>query len=115
MALALAIDLGTTNLKAGLVDESGTILDLRSAAVPVTSPAAGGAEQDPEVLKSLILGLCKDLLVHRAADDVRYIVGSTYQFGLMLLDSRKKPLTGMTVLADIRSQRTFDAFLEAYA
>ncbi len=115
MALALAVDLGTTNLKVGLIDESGTILELRSATVPVISSAAGGAEHDPEVLKSLILGLCKELLAHGAADDVRYIVGSTYQFGLMLLDSRKKPLTGMTVLADIRSQRTFDAFLEAYA
>ncbi len=115
MALALAIDLGTTNLKVGLVNESGTILDLRSVAVPVISPTAGGAEHDPEELKTLILGLCKELLANKASGDVRYIVGSTYQFGLMLLDGQKNPLTGMTVLADIRSQRTFDTFLAAYA
>lgn len=115
MAVALAIDLGTTNVKVGLVTESGEVLDIRSAPVPVVNHAGGGAEHDPEELKELILNLCTALLAKGAADDVCYIVGSTYQFGLMLLDAQKKPLTGITLLADIRSQRTFDGFLERYA
>lgn len=115
MALALAIDLGTTNLKVGLVDENGEILDLRSIAVPVISNGSGGAEQDPEALKKLIIGACKDLLANAPVEQVEYIVSSTYQFGLMLLDAQKKPLTGITLLSDIRSQRTFDAFLDSYS
>ncbi len=115
MAIALAIDLGTTNLKVGLVDEAGQILNLRSVAVPVKSSGAGEAEHDPEGLKKIILDLCKDLLANDYADKVEYIVSSTYQFGLMLLDRQKKPLTGITLLSDIRSQRTFETFLDRYA
>jgi len=115
MAVVLAIDLGTTNLKVGLVAESGQILDVRSAPVPVVTPVDGGVEHDPEELKKLILNLCTTLLSKGRANDVVYIVGSTYQFGLMLLDAQRKPLTGITLLADIRSQRTFDGFLETYA
>jgi len=115
MAIALAIDLGTTNLKVGLVDENGEILDLRSVAVPVISNGSGGAEHDPEELKKLILGACKELLANGHADQVEYIVSSTYQFGLMLLDAQKNPLTGITLLSDIRSQRTFNAFLDSYS
>ncbi len=115
MALALAIDLGTTNLKVGLVDERGSLIGVRSAAVPVVGGTAGSAEHDPAQLKALILDLCRDLLADGGADRVAYVVGSTYQFGLMLLDAEKRPLTGMTLLADIRSQRTFDAFLAEFA
>jgi gluconokinase len=115
MAIALAIDLGTTNLKVGLVDENGEILHLRSVAVPVKSNSTGTAEHDPEELKKLILGLCKELLSNSHAEQVEYIVSSTYQFGLMLLDAQKKPLTGITLLSDIRSQKTFNTFLESYS
>ncbi|ADY53364.1 Carbohydrate kinase, FGGY [Pseudopedobacter saltans DSM 12145] len=115
MAIALTIDLGTTNVKVGLVNESGEILNLRSVAVPVINSTSGGAEHNPEELKKLIIGLCKDMFSEGLADQVSYIVSSTYQFGLMLLDEQKKPVTGLTLLTDIRSQRTFDAFLDSYS
>ncbi|WP_353132946.1 FGGY family carbohydrate kinase [Pseudopedobacter sp.] len=115
MAIALTIDLGTTNLKVGLVNEDGEILNLRSVAVPVVTSTAGGAEHNPEELKKLILSLSKELLAGGIADEVKYIVSSTYQFGLMLLDEQKKPVTGLTLLTDIRSQRTFNAFLDTYS
>lgn len=115
MAIALAIDLGTTNLKVGLVNESGNILALRAEPVPVKNNGSGCAEHDPEDLKKIILNLCKDLLAGGHADQVEYIVSSTYQFGLMLLDAQKKPLTGITLLSDIRSQRTFNSFLDSFS
>jgi gluconokinase len=115
MAIALAIDLGTTNLKVGLVDESGTILAVHSVPVPVKNNGSGGAEHAPEDLRKIIIGLCKKILSYNnAVEKVEYIVSSTYQFGLMLLDESKKPLTGITLLSDIRSQGTFDKFLESY-
>ena len=115
MAIALAIDLGTTNVKVGLVSESGNILGICSAPVPVVNSADGGAEHHPDALKKLILDLCTSLLAEGNAGEVSHIVCSTYQFGLMLLDAQRKPLTGITLLADIRSQQTFDDFLERYA
>lgn len=116
MAIAIAVDLGTTNLKVGLVDESGHILAVRSVPVPIKNNGSGSTEHDPEDLKRIILGLIKELISeNNAADKVEYIVSSTYQFGLMLLDENKKPLTGLTLLSDIRSQKTFDKFLESYS
>ena len=115
MALTLAIDLGTTNLKAGLVNEQGEILMLRSCRLQTISPEPGAAEHDPEALKRLLLDLCRQVLTDDYRDQVAYIVSSTYQFGLMLMDAQRKPLTGITLLTDIRSQHHFSDFIAAYA
>jgi gluconokinase len=115
MALTIAIDLGSTNLKVGLVNEQGDILLVRSSPVQTNSSEAGAAEHDPEELKRLLFDLCRQLLTDEYKDQVEYIVSSTYQFGLMLLDAERKPLTGITLLTDIRSQQTFADFMSAFA
>src|SRR4051794_5551008 len=106
MALTLAIDLGTTNLKAGLVNEQGEILLVHSSAIQTISREPGAAEHDPEELKRLLFDLCRQVLIDDYKDQVEYIVSSTYQFGLMLLDAQRNPLTAITLLTDIRSQYT---------
>ena len=115
MALALAIDLGSTNLKAGLVNEQGEILKLRSSLMKTISPEPGAAEHDPEELKRLLFDLCRQVRTDEYKDQVDYIVSSTYQFGLMLMDAQRKPLTGITLLTDIRSQHHFSDFMLAYS
>lgn len=115
MALTLAIDLGTTNLKAGLVNEQGEILLVRSSPMPTISQEPGAAEHGPEELKRLLFDLCRQVLTNDYKDQVEYIVSSTYQFGLMLMDAQRNPLTGITLLTDIRSQHTFSDFMSAYA
>src|SRR3954463_9997660 len=115
MALTLAIDLGTTNLKVGLVNENGEILLVRSCALQTNSREPGAAEHDPEQLKRMLLELFREVLRDEYKDQVEYIVSSTYQFGLMLLDEQRKPLTDMTLLTDIRPQQTFSDFMSAFA
>jgi gluconokinase len=115
MALTLALDLGSTNLKAGIVNELGEILVLHSVGIETTNPESGAAEHDPEALKELFFKLCSQVLTDEYRDQVAYIVSSTYQFGMMLLDGQKKPLTGITLLTDIRSQYTFSEFITAFA
>jgi gluconokinase len=115
MALTLAIDLGTTNLKAGLVNEKGEILSVRSFPLQTHSSEPGAAEHVPGELKCLLLDMFRQLLTDDYKDRVEYIVSSTYQFGLMMLDEEKKPITAMTLLTDIRSQYTFSDFLSAFA
>lgn len=115
MGLTLALDLGSTNLKAGLVNESGEILVLRAVGIETLSLEPGAAEHEPEALKELFFKLCAEVLTDEYRDQVAYVVSSTYQFGLMLLDGQKKPLTGMTLLTDIRSQSTFSDFITAFA
>lgn len=115
MALTLAIDLGTTNLKVGLVNEQGEILSLYSAAIRTISNEAGQAEHDPEELKNLLLQSCKKVLQDHDKSEVRYIISSTYHFGMMILDEKRKPVTGITLLTDIRSQFTFSDFVMEYS
>jgi gluconokinase len=115
MALTLAIDLGTTNLKVGLVNEQGEILLVQSCRLQTNSREPGAAEHDPEELKRLMLDLCRQVLTDDYKDQVEYIVSSTYQFGIMLLDAQRNPLTDITLLTDIRSQTTFSDFMSAFA
>lgn len=115
MALTIAIDLGTTNLKVGLVNQQGEILSVRSCALQTHSSEPGAAEHHPEELKKLLLDLCGQVLTEEYKDQVGYIVSSTYQFGIMLLDEQRKPLSPMTLLTDIRSQQTFADFMQAFA
>lgn len=115
MSLTLAIDLGSTNLKVGLVSKQGEILSVRSAPVTTIRSESGAAEHDPDELQRLLMVLCRQVLTDDFKDQVEYIVSSTYQFGLMLLDKQRKPLTGITLLGDIRSQQTFAEFLSEFA
>ena len=89
MALVLAIDLGTTNLKVGLVNEQGEILLVRSSPLPTYSSEPGAAEHDPEELISLLFGMCRQVLTDVYKDQVEYIVSSTYQFGMMMMDGTR--------------------------
>lgn len=114
MAIALVIDLGTTNLKIGIVNENGSIINVRSVGLNIVRNNYGEAEHNPAELKELIIETSKKLLKENKIIEVDYIVGSTYQFGLILLDAEKKPLTGITLLTDIRSQKTFEGFLKTF-
>jgi gluconokinase len=114
MALTLAIDLGTTNLKVGLVNEQGDILSVRSSAMQTYSSEPGAAEHDPEELKRLLFDLCRAVLTDVDKDQVQYIISSTYQFGMMLMDAQRNLLTPITLLTDIRSQQTFSDFMSAF-
>ncbi len=115
MALTLAIDLGTTNLKVGLVNEQGEILVVRSSPMQTNSSEPGAAEHDPEALTRLLFDLCRQVLIDDYKDQVEFVVSSTYQFGLMMLDGQRKPVTAITLLTDIRSQQTFSDFMRAFA
>ena len=113
MELVLSIDVGTTNLKVGVVNGSGELLILRKAPIPTHSSEQGAAEHDPQELLRLLTDLSRDV-VSKFKNKIGYVALSTYHFGLMMVDQEMKPLTGMTILTDIRAQQTFSKFLEAY-
>src|SRR5690349_13517596 len=58
--LILAIDQGTTNTKAVLVDERGAVAAVGSAPVGVTSPRPGWVEQDPHRIWSSVLAAVRN-------------------------------------------------------
>lgn len=111
MGLVLSIDVGTTNAKAGVVDEEGRIVSLRKSAIALSSPETGAAEHDAEVLFQLLLDLATDAAA-RYKDQIEVLALSTYQFGMVLLDNDLKPLGGISLLSDIRAQQTFENFIK---
>lgn len=114
MALVLAIDLGTTNLKTGVVNAAGKILAFSTVHVPTTKDESGKAVHKHQEIKKLILEQGRKVLAQIKKEDIKYIVSSSYHFGLMMLDEHKSPVTEMTLLTDTRSQRTFTEFIHDF-
>ena len=115
MELTLAIDLGTTNLKVGVVNEDGEILSMVSHPLQTHSSEPGAAEHDPDEVTRLLSDMCEQVLKDVDKNQIAYVVSSTYQFGMMMLDERRKPVTHITLLTDIRSQEVFSEFMTAFA
>lgn len=109
MGMILAIDVGSTNLKAGIVNERGDILALRKKQIPVIHKESGASEHDAEELFELLLEICGEV-IPKFKSQIQMMVLSTYQFGLVCLDRAKMPLGGISLLSDIRAQKTFEAF-----
>ncbi|CAM3925652.1 FGGY family carbohydrate kinase [Helcobacillus massiliensis] len=70
--MILAVDVGTTALKAALVDR-GRVLAAASRAYPTHAPETGAAEQDPDDWCAALTAVVADLLAHPAWSDVEAI------------------------------------------
>jgi gluconokinase len=114
VGVILALDVGTTTLKAGVVDAQGKLLALVRRETPALRPEPDAAEHDPHALLEAFYDCAREA-VAQAGQPVDRLVFSTYQLGLMCLDADGRPLTGLTTLLDNRARRTFAAFREAFA
>lgn len=113
MGFILSIDVGTSNIKAALVDESGRLLgDASSISMKIESDASGRAEHDPRQLKAALLEVCRLAIGQRGAD-VEGLALTSYQFGLILLDAHDQPLTGISTFVDTTAQAHHEQFLKA--
>lgn len=113
MGLILSIDVGTTNIKAALVDEAGQLYGkTQKISTALESDASGRAEHDPHRLREALLEVCR-----RAADrhgsEIDMLALTSYMFGLVLLDQDGEPLTRISTFADTTAQAHFPRFLAA--
>lgn len=113
MALILTIDVGTTNLKVGIVNERGDILAVRKRQIPIIQKESGASEQDPEGLFDSICELAAEV-TPKFKSQIKLVVLATYHFGLVCLDRAKAPLGAISLLTDIRAQRTFEYFRQSF-
>jgi xylulokinase len=101
----LGIDIGTSSLKAVLMDRNQRILGSRSADLEVSRPHPGWSEQDPETWWTACLavldGLAKDHPKEMAA--VKGIGLSGHMHGATLLDASDKVLRPCILWNDGRS------------
>jgi len=105
--LILSVDIGTTNIKAGIIDPEGNILRAKTSELEIERDETGKAEHNPEKLFSNFISICRDVL-NGYRDEIALLVLSSYQFGLIPLDKDFRPLTGLITLLDIRPRETFN-------
>ena len=101
----LGLDLGTSAVKALLVDGDGTVIASRSAPLSVERPYQGWSEQDPDswwqATQKAVAALRQDNASSLAA--VRAIGLSGQMHGLTALDSAMKPVRPAILWNDTRS------------
>ncbi len=111
MHLTLAVDCGTTNLKAGVLTPSGNVLSYSTSPIELHSPEKNAAEHSAEVLWDGFKTAVREAS-SEYSEDIGVLGLSGYQFGFMPLDADYAPLTGMLTLLDGRSRAAMTSLTE---
>ncbi|XVJ58799.1 MAG: xylulokinase [Tepidisphaera sp.] len=87
--MLLGIDVGTSSVKAVLLDPSGRVLAVGSAPVPLLTPAPGWTEQDPEAWWQATIHAVKQAIsiAHASPSDIRAVGLSGQMHGSVFLDA----------------------------
>lgn len=104
--MIIAIDLGTTNLKAVAFGNSGEVLATAGRNTLTFSDAPGRREQDPEAMFIRVCGVLRDLMAAKPAtsEPVEALVFSAAMHSLLALDPHCQPITHAWLWSDIRSE-----------
>ncbi|PPS45931.1 xylulokinase [Chroococcidiopsis sp. TS-821] len=99
--MLLGIDLGTSSVKALLLDTNGTVVREATCAYAVQAPQPGWAETDPEQWWNAVAIAVKNAV--KNPQDVQAIALSGQMHGVVLTDSEGTPLRPAILWADTRS------------
>ena len=102
MAL-LGIDLGTSAVKAVIIDEAGQVLGTGTREIPMEVPVPNRAEQDPEAWWSNTVTAVRQARHEAGTDDITAIGLDGHMHGGVLLDSQRRPLGRAITWADQRA------------
>ena len=105
MGYLLGIDLGTTNIKALIINEEGRLISEANKEYPISTPLPGYAEQDPDIwYKSLKECLRRVITSSKAETEEILSVGISGQMhGTVILGKDLMPLRPAIIWADKRS------------
>lgn len=109
--LILSVDVGTTNIKAGIVSSEGHVLRVMQRELPLLRDETGKAEHDPAMLWEVFRRVCRQV-TNGFSTQIAALVLSAYQLSLLAVDSSAEPLTGIITLLDTRPQSTYSQLLE---
>lgn len=104
--LILAVDVGTTNIKAGVVDARGRVIKTAQQELPLLRDETGKAEHDAEAMWNTLCTVCRQVSSDHS-QQIHVLVLSAYQLSLLPVDEHDKPLTGIITLLDTRPQQTY--------
>ncbi|MBO3798799.1 MAG: xylulokinase [Candidatus Brockarchaeota archaeon] len=102
----LGVDLGTSSVKAMLVDSVGTVLSSASRPYPIESPIPGWCEQDPAVWWLSVKEAVRELLSKTGVngDSVSSLCVSGQMHGMVLLNGSGEVLRPAIIWSDNRSR-----------
>ncbi len=104
LSALLGIDLGTSSVKAVLLDiESRALIGTASETYPIDKPAPDRAEQDPRAWWSAVIRAVRRVITETARVDINAIGLSGQMHGTVLLDVDHVPLHPAIIWADQRS------------
>lgn len=99
----LALDVGTTHVKAGALDAHGNTLAVAHRPTPVTAPAPGRAEHDPAALWRVCAELIREVIGKSGAAPVAVSIASMGEVGA-IFDAANAPLYPMIAWYDTRTE-----------
>jgi len=105
--LILSVDIGTTNIKAALVSEGGSIVRLHREKLPLITADDGRAEHSPQVVYNCFTSIVRDL-VKGYGSSVRALVISSYVSSVVLLDRGGRELSNLITWLDRRTVKTLE-------
>ena len=103
--LLVGLDIGTTGLKAGLVDARGGLVAMTTAPCEVQRPAPGQAEQDPEDYWRAAAACIRELLAVSRVEPGRIVALSSCGHAptMVLLDGDDSPVRPAILWQDTRA------------
>jgi len=103
MAALLGIDLGTSAVKAVVIDEDGQLLGTGTREIPMLVPEPYRAEQDPEAWWANTVLAVREALEAAGTRDIIGIGQDGHMHGGVLLDAQRQPLGNAITWADQRT------------
>jgi xylulokinase len=103
LPVALGIDLGTSGVKAALLDQAGTVHATTSRDYAVLSPHPGWAETEPALWERATRAAVQDLLVTVPAAEVVAVGIDGQMHGTVLIDDRGVPVRPAVLWPDARA------------
>jgi xylulokinase len=104
----IAIDQGTTNVKIALIDCHGTVTGSASSPIPLITLPHGGAEQDPDLIWSIVKTLIRQIMDASdvPADDVKGLICISQYSSIIPVQSDGTPAMNMVMHLDGRGSKT---------
>jgi xylulokinase len=103
MTALLGIDLGTSSVKAVVIDETGQLLGVGAREIPMEVPEANRAEQDPAAWWSNTVMAVRAALHKARVHEVDAIGLDGHTHGFVLLDNQQRPVGRAITWADQRA------------
>jgi len=112
----IGVDLGTSGIKAGIVDTDGNVIESSYMGTDLISTAPGRMEQNPNDFYEKTLEIIKDVLRKSkiSPGDIYAIAIDGQMGGIIGIDSDFNPITGLDMGLDIRSEKYNDYIHKNY-